>query len=137
MDECEIVGGLFLPSDEEAACAVGPRVGPFDDPAPRLGVSTPSSRSGLAFDGNVRLVASPPGGRSNCFGVVPFVGAEMLPLARRRLRTLYDNLGGVEASPAPTHGRSHLLTLTLPSLGAVFLKSTVYGPESATQITIY
>jgi 1,4-alpha-glucan branching enzyme len=33
------------------------------------------------------------------------------------------NLGGVEASPLPLHGRSHSLTLTLPPLGAVFLKS--------------
>jgi 1,4-alpha-glucan branching enzyme len=49
----------------------------------------------------------------------------------------YGNLGGVEASPVPMHGRSHLLTLTLPPLGAVFLKSTVHGPESATQITRY
>jgi 1,4-alpha-glucan branching enzyme len=33
------------------------------------------------------------------------------------------NMGGVEASPLPLHGRSHSLTLTLPPLGAVFLKS--------------
>jgi 1,4-alpha-glucan branching enzyme len=33
------------------------------------------------------------------------------------------NLGGVEAVPVPLHGRSHSLTLTLPPLGAVLLKS--------------
>jgi 1,4-alpha-glucan branching enzyme len=33
------------------------------------------------------------------------------------------NLGGVEASPVPCFGRMHSLTLTLPPLGAVFLKS--------------
>ena len=33
------------------------------------------------------------------------------------------NLGGVEAAPIPLHGRSHSLTLTLPPLGAVFLKA--------------
>jgi 1,4-alpha-glucan branching enzyme len=33
------------------------------------------------------------------------------------------NLGGVEATPVPLHGRTHSLTLTLPPLGAVFLKS--------------
>jgi 1,4-alpha-glucan branching enzyme len=33
------------------------------------------------------------------------------------------NLGGVEAVPVPLHGRSHSLTVTLPPLGAVFLKS--------------
>jgi 1,4-alpha-glucan branching enzyme len=32
------------------------------------------------------------------------------------------NLGGVEAVPVPMHGRSHSLSLTLPPLGAVFLK---------------
>jgi 1,4-alpha-glucan branching enzyme len=35
----------------------------------------------------------------------------------------HGNLGGVEASPVPCHGRMHSLTLTLPPLGAVFLKS--------------
>src|SRR6185503_12219860 len=33
------------------------------------------------------------------------------------------NLGGVEAAPVPLHGRPYSLTLTLPPLGAVFLKS--------------
>ena len=33
------------------------------------------------------------------------------------------NLGGVEASPVPCFGRMHSLTLTLPPLGAIFLKS--------------
>ncbi len=34
------------------------------------------------------------------------------------------NLGGVEASPVPLHGRPYSLTLTLPPLGAVYLKSS-------------
>jgi len=33
------------------------------------------------------------------------------------------NLGGKEAAPVPSHGRSHSLHLTLPPLAAVFLKS--------------
>ncbi|WP_447975065.1 1,4-alpha-glucan branching protein GlgB [Nitrospira sp. Kam-Ns4a] len=33
------------------------------------------------------------------------------------------NLGGVEAAPLPLHGRLYSLPLTLPPLGAVFLKS--------------
>ncbi len=33
------------------------------------------------------------------------------------------NLGGVEATPVPFHGRPYSLNLTLPPLGAVFLKS--------------
>jgi 1,4-alpha-glucan branching enzyme len=35
----------------------------------------------------------------------------------------HGNLGGVEASPVPCYSRMHSLTLTLPPLGAVFLKS--------------
>jgi 1,4-alpha-glucan branching enzyme len=35
----------------------------------------------------------------------------------------HGNMGGVEASPVPYHGRMHSLNLTLPPLGAVFLKS--------------
>jgi len=34
----------------------------------------------------------------------------------------HGNLGGVEASPIPFHGRTYSLNLTLPPLGAVFLK---------------
>jgi 1,4-alpha-glucan branching enzyme len=35
----------------------------------------------------------------------------------------HGNMGGVEAAPVPCHGRMHSLTLTLPPLGVVFLKS--------------
>ncbi len=34
----------------------------------------------------------------------------------------HGNLGGVETSPVPTHGRPYSLNLVLPPLGAVFLK---------------
>jgi 1,4-alpha-glucan branching enzyme len=34
----------------------------------------------------------------------------------------YGNLGGVETTPMPAHNRVQSLTLTLPPLGAVFLK---------------
>lgn len=34
----------------------------------------------------------------------------------------HGNLGGVEASPLPSHGKYHSLTLTLPPLGIIFLK---------------
>jgi 1,4-alpha-glucan branching enzyme len=33
------------------------------------------------------------------------------------------NLGGLEANPVPAHGRNRSVTLTLPPLGAVFLKN--------------
>ena len=35
----------------------------------------------------------------------------------------HGNFGGVEATPVPLHGRPYSITLTLPPLGAVFLKS--------------
>ncbi len=35
----------------------------------------------------------------------------------------WGNLGGVEADPIPTHGRPYSLSLTLPPLAVVFLKS--------------
>jgi 1,4-alpha-glucan branching enzyme len=34
------------------------------------------------------------------------------------------NLGGVEAAPIPLHGHPYSLTITLPPLAAVFLKSS-------------
>ena len=38
--------------------------------------------------------------------------------------TGWGNLGGVTAAPIPLHGRAYSLTLTLPPLGIVLLKST-------------
>jgi len=35
----------------------------------------------------------------------------------------YGNLGGLEASPVPSHGKFHSLSLTLPPLGIVFFKN--------------
>jgi 1,4-alpha-glucan branching enzyme len=35
----------------------------------------------------------------------------------------YGNLGGLEASPVPSHGKFHSLSLTLPPLGVVFFKN--------------
>jgi 1,4-alpha-glucan branching enzyme len=35
----------------------------------------------------------------------------------------YGNLGGIEAAPVPAHGRYYSLSLTLPPLGILFLKS--------------
>jgi 1,4-alpha-glucan branching enzyme len=41
------------------------------------------------------------------------------------------NLGGVEAAPLPLHGRTHSLALTLPPLGAIFLKRTAPAQSAA------
>ncbi|HYN20488.1 MAG TPA: alpha amylase C-terminal domain-containing protein, partial [Thermoanaerobaculia bacterium] len=37
------------------------------------------------------------------------------------------NMGGVETSPVPLHGRAHSLILTLPPLGVIFLKAPGAG----------
>jgi 1,4-alpha-glucan branching enzyme len=36
----------------------------------------------------------------------------------------HGNIGGVEATPVPSHGRPYSLNLTLPPLGALYLKLT-------------
>ena len=43
MEHCEVGVGAFLPAGEDAAEAIQPRVGAFDDPATR-------AEAGLAFD---------------------------------------------------------------------------------------
>jgi len=35
----------------------------------------------------------------------------------------HRNLGGVEATPVPAHGRDYSISLTLPPLGVLFFKS--------------
>jgi 1,4-alpha-glucan branching enzyme len=39
------------------------------------------------------------------------------------------NLGAIEATPVPFHGRPHSLVLTLPPLGVIFVKGQ--GPGDA------
>jgi len=41
------------------------------------------------------------------------------------------NMGGLDASPIPLHGRRWSVTLTIPPLGAVFLKSEAEGADVA------
>jgi 1,4-alpha-glucan branching enzyme len=35
----------------------------------------------------------------------------------------HGNFGGVEATPVPSHGKYHSLSLTLPPLGVLFFKN--------------
>jgi 1,4-alpha-glucan branching enzyme len=37
------------------------------------------------------------------------------------------NLGGVDSTPTPLHGRPHAITLTLPPLGMLLLKAPAKG----------
>jgi 1,4-alpha-glucan branching enzyme len=41
----------------------------------------------------------------------------------------YGNFGGLEAAPVPAHGKYHSLSLTLPPLGVLFLKSKGHSKE--------
>jgi 1,4-alpha-glucan branching enzyme len=43
----------------------------------------------------------------------------------------WGNLGGVEAAPVPAHDRPHSVSVTLPPLGVVFLRSDAPPPEMA------
>jgi 1,4-alpha-glucan branching enzyme len=64
--------------------------------------------------------------RHNCRVGVPHGGAwrEVLNSdAREYGGSGQGNMGGVRANPVPVHGRPYSLTLTLPPLGATFLKS--------------
>ncbi len=41
------------------------------------------------------------------------------------------NMGGVDAAPIPLHGRKWSVTLTLPPLGAVFLRTSALSADEA------
>jgi len=41
----------------------------------------------------------------------------------------WGSLGTIESAPAPCHGRPHSLVLTLPALGAVYLRRVADGPS--------
>jgi hypothetical protein len=85
----EVGVGAFLPADEDAAEAVEPGVGAFDDPAA-------GAKAGLAFDrlgffaaaADVRGEAELGGELVDLRVVVALVEAETLRLLRRRLRPL-------------------------------------------------
>jgi len=47
----------------------------------------------------------------------------------------HGNFGGVEASPIPSHGQSHSVSLVLPPLGVVFLRSEPPHEEEISQNT--
>ena len=87
------------------------------------------TRAGLLLIGSVVVVANfTPVARFNYRIGVPHAGLwrEVLNSdARDYDGNGYGNLGGVEASPMPYHGRPHSLTLTLPPLAIVFFVSPV------------
>ena len=93
MQEAQIVGDLLFPADQEASCAVDPGVGSLDDPASRFSATACRPGGVFAFARNVGDVVPSFGSTPDGFGVVAFVGAEMLFLARRGTRTPHRNAG--------------------------------------------
>jgi hypothetical protein len=93
MQEGKIVDDFLFPTDQEAPCAIGPGVGSFDDPPSSFGSPALGGRRGLALLRNVGDVSSSLRLLADRFGVVPFVGAEMLSLAWLRSGTPHGNAG--------------------------------------------
>jgi hypothetical protein len=59
MDEAQVILDFLFPPHQQAACAVGPGVGRFDDPA--AGAMTGATTASLFVAAtNVRLVAAAP-----------------------------------------------------------------------------
>src|SRR6187401_436778 len=93
MQESQIVSDLLFPADQQASCAVDPRVRSLDDPSSRLAAAACRAGCVFAFAGNVTDVAPSFGRTPDGLGVVAFVSAEMLFLARRGVRTAERNAG--------------------------------------------
>lgn len=91
MQEAEIVPGFLFPADQQAAGAVGPRVGALDDPAPRFGLAAMRTLGGFPFARNVCDVPPTRGQAADRLRVVPFVQAQVLAAAKFGPRTANGN----------------------------------------------
>jgi len=85
VQEAQIVGGLLFPADEEAAGAVGPGMGPFDDPTPGLAIAMLSRWGVVILLGDVGNVVTLAGGCADSISIVSFVATQMLLLMGRGL----------------------------------------------------
>jgi len=88
MDEAQVILDFLFPPHQQAACAVGPGVGRFDDPAAgaMAGATTASLFVAAA---NVRLVAAAPRDAQRGLPEVTFVEAQMLSAATTGSRPLH------------------------------------------------
>src|SRR4051812_21843959 len=77
LEEAEVVLGLFLPADEDAAPAIEPGQGPFNDPA-TSGESARGRRGRIPGRGDVRQVVAVEGGEVARVVVVAGVEAQVL-----------------------------------------------------------
>jgi hypothetical protein len=88
----------FFPADQQPSCAIGPGVRALDDPPSHFGSSAFGSRRGLSLLGDAGDAWSSLGRPANCFSIVAFVGAEILPLARLRPRRRTGMLASVSST---------------------------------------
>lgn|ERR1700693_4291194 len=91
MQEAQIIRGLLLPANQQAARAVGPRVRSFYNPAARFAASASRRRGALAFAGNMNDVSSTLSAASHRLRVVTLIRAKMLLVTPFRRWTLYGN----------------------------------------------
>ena len=88
MQKGQIVRGFFFPADQQPSCAVGPGVRAFHNPSADACGSTRGTLRVLSFVGNVNDVSATRSGAAKGFGVVAFVGAQMLTFARSWCRAV-------------------------------------------------
>jgi hypothetical protein len=89
LDQCKVVGAASLPAYEQATEAVVPRVGAFDDPAPRL-TAYFADEWLLAAPSDVRSDPSKANRRCDVRIVVALVETQVLGTPRTS-RTSYDH----------------------------------------------
>ena len=88
MQKGQIVRGFLFPADQQPSCAVGPGVRAFHNPSADACGSTRGTLRVLSFVGNVNDVSATRSGAAKGFGVVAFVGAQMLTFARSWCRAV-------------------------------------------------
>src|SRR5436190_16788696 len=90
MDEAQVILDFLFPPHQQAACAVGPGVCRFDDPA--AGTMTGATTASLFIAAtNVRLVAAAPRDVHRRLSEITFVETEMLLGTAARSRPRYGN----------------------------------------------
>lgn len=84
MQEAQIIGDFLIPTNQQTPGAVGPGMRSFDNPAAGLAIPMLSWRRIAALPRDVSEIAALLGSPTHRFGVVSFIGAQVLPFARRR-----------------------------------------------------
>src|SRR6266550_1671200 len=90
MNEAQVILDFLFPPHQQAAGAIGPGVGRFDDPAAGA-MPLPTTASLFVATANVRLIAAAPRNGQRGLPEVTLVEAEVLPAATARARPLHRN----------------------------------------------